>query len=739
MKKNEYNKWYLVLAVFAIIFTFFGGSLAYWQWTTNTSERTSIALTVTEDFRCDADGGGDITSGEKYLVPTDCTNTDYAIQRTIIVAPKVFTNGLNIDFQLQLKINSIDSGLRNSKNFKYALTTNPNSCTSGVVESGTFYGLTANKTVDIFKNIYTSTLTEQYYLYIWLDKAETNSNTMNQNFSLSLTGSCSNDPEVEPEKPELDPGMIPVTISNTGVVTTISEDSDDWYDYSNKEWANVVLVDSDSRSTYLNTTGTTVNQDDILAYYVWIPRYKYRIRDNMTCSELEHSTVYGNPECYTYSMLDSNSDGSTDDEKELFIEYWHNIENGYLQDKFGLNYTMEEATEDVETMLTTGSVYIEQEDYSYSFIEILSWYNDDNDPDITYTSTFKDNNLVTSSRPVDISFEPKIAQINNGNAIETYYTHPAFIWDGETIGGLWVGKFESSADSSSICYTSESAENCNNTNQEPRILPDVLSLRNQNLSNQFQTSLKFAGGMLIDGNVSFSGNDTYGLTIKSDSHMMKNSEWGAAVYLSHSKYGINYEIRLNNSIEYRTGCGALTEDADATYECEISYGDVSDGNYSQSTTGNITGMFDMSGGAWESVMGVLSDLSGNPRSGYSSSWNSGFNGIVYNNGEDSLKTDGFPFPNNKYYNLYLQEQFGGDYETNMLLCTLDTCGGHALYETAGWYGDEKFFLDPEGPWFIRGGDWGNHSYARAFGSGLYDGFENDGYSWRSVLVVGDGA
>jgi len=731
MKENEYGKWYLVLAVFAIIFTFFGGSLAYWQWTTNTAERTSIALTVTEDFRCDADGGGDITSGEKYLVPTDCTNEDYAIQRTIIVAPKVFTNGLNIDFQLQLKINSIDSGLRNSKNFKYALTTNPNSCTSGVVESGTFYGLSANKTVDIFKNIYTSTLTEQYYLYIWLDKAETNSNTMNQNFSLSLTGSCSNDPEVEPEKPELDPGMIPVTISNTGVVTTISEDSDDWYDYSNKEWANVVLVNenatngvtgSKSREYYKNNPGTTVVENDILAYYVWIPRYKYRIRDNITCSELEHSTVYSNPECYLPFVI-------SDNDKDLLINWLHSEAMGYD------DYTIEEATEDVETILSVGEVYIEEDNWNYYFMEMLRWYNDENDPDITYISTFKESNIVTGQRPIDISFEPKIAQVNNGDAVDTYYTHPAFIWDGETIGGIWEGKFESSANSLSSCYTSESLANCNNVNQEPRILPNVKSLRYQYVGNQFQTSLKFSGGILdtSSGIVTFSDDNSYGLSSMIDSHMAKNSEWGAATYLSHSKYGINYEIRLNNNSEYTTGCGALEENAVSTSECQISYGGVSDGNYPQSTTGNITGIFDMSGGAGEYVMGVLSDADGNPRGGYS-----GFSGMQYNpNRETDISYSGIAFPESKYYDLYLQSQFSGDNYTNLSFCTLETCGGHGLYETARWYIDDLYFVNLGYPWFIRGGYYSDYIYAGVFNSNTYlGGHDNDSDSWRSVLVVG---
>ena len=32
-----------------------------------------------------------------------------------------------------------------------------------------------------------------------------------------------------------------------------------------------------------------------------------------------------------------------------------------------------------------------------------------------------------------------------------------------------------------------------------------------------------------------------------DSHMMKNTEWGAVAYLSLSNYGINGEVRINNS------------------------------------------------------------------------------------------------------------------------------------------------------------------------------------------------
>ena len=150
---------------------------------------------------------------------------------------------------------------------------------------------------------------------------------------------------------------------------------------------------------------------------------------------------------------------------------------------------------------------------------------------------------------------------------------------GETVAGIWVGKFETSSNIDSICYTSNSDANCISSNVSPRIVPNVQSLRYQNVSNQFTTSQKFSAS----GNI-------YGLSHTStNAHMMKNSEWGAVAYLSHSKYGINSEIRINNNSKYFTGCGSAdTNDQPApTLSCEINYNSSS---IPQSTTGNITGV-----------------------------------------------------------------------------------------------------------------------------------------------------
>ena len=174
------------------------------------------------------------------------------------------------------------------------------------------------------------------------------------------------------------------------------------------------------------------------------------------------------------------------------------------------------------------------------------------------------------------------------------------------------------------------------------------------------------------------------------------------------------------------GCGASEENGEETSECQISYGSgvIS---YPQSTTGNITGIFDMVGGAVEHVMGVYSDSDGNPMAGIS-----GFNGL---RGDDTtMYLDGISFPHSKYYNLYLRSQFNAVYsELRLALCTVETCGGHALNETAGWYGDKAGFVYYEYMWLGRGGSYKDGSGAGVFYSGLY-GYSHVILSWRSVFI-----
>ena len=71
-----------------------------------------------------------------------------------------------------------------------------------------------------------------------------------------------------------------------------------------------------------------------------------------------------------------------------------------------------------------------------------------------------------------------------------------------------------------------------------------------------------------------------------------------------------------------------------------------------STTGNYSGIYDMSGGSWEYVMGVMLDSTNTLScSGRNAEQNSGFHGpYCYASG---TKTDGVSFPNDtKYYDIY---------------------------------------------------------------------------------------
>ena len=457
-------------------------------------------------------------------------------------------------------------------------------------------------------------MTDTYYLWIWLDAAETDSATMNQSFHLVLNGNCT-DSKVEPTAPVLDDGLVPIVFdtSNGTVIKTISNTDASWYDYSRQEWANAVLVKTSgtqTRAYYKANPGVVVNESDILAYYVWIPRYSYMIWETGTSAKGKEQTI-------------------------------------------------------------------------------------------------------------DIQFEGTDT-ISTGTTVGSYITHPAFWWDsdcdgvrdpGEELSGIWVGKFETTG-----------------TASNPTILPNVASLRNQNVSTQFATAQLLGG-------------TTYGISSSSDSHMMKNSEWGAAAYLSHSKYGVNREVYINNSYSGYTGrsggnVGGSTP-INETYTDQTSttneniYGYYTwDGyllNYSTntksstrdlsklaSTTGNITGIYDMSGGVHEYVMGYYS--------GASTTWGATSSGDYA--GFSSA-------PDSKYYDNYTTT-------SALTACNSGVCYGYGLSETNRWYGDNTGFVSATHPWLIRGGGYSNGSYSGVFSVANNIGFGNSAYGFRSSLVV-DGA
>lgn len=76
--------------------------------------------------------------------------------------------------------------------------------------------------------------------------------------------------------PEISEGMIPVKWDGSQWVKANLKEK--WYDYDAKEWANVVLVTQEKRDIYEQAEyGTVIIESDVLAYLVWIPRYRYKL------------------------------------------------------------------------------------------------------------------------------------------------------------------------------------------------------------------------------------------------------------------------------------------------------------------------------------------------------------------------------------------------------------------------------------------------------------------------------
>ena len=292
---------------------------------------------------------------------------------------------------------------------------------------------------------------------------------------------------------------------------------------------------------------------------------------------------------------------------------------------------------------------------------------------------------ITSQYNIDINFIHISTTYTDANS-SGYRVHPAFTFDSQELSGIWVGKFETSHTTLSSSTIDNNLgcvdNNCANADGL-RILPNVSSLRYNNISNSFYAIQSMDNRLKISG----------------DLHQMKNGEWGAVAYLAQSKYGINKEIEINDSSTYLTGDGDYIT------------------NVNQSTTGNITGIYDMSGGAWERVMAY-----------YESAYNTTPDLKLPWGSTSTTNYAGFTsqIPS-KYYDSYTST-------TSAEACSGKVCYGHSLSETAGWYGDFASFVSSSGPWVARGGRVADGARAGVFASHSYSGDPFIYHAFRAVLV-----
>ena len=408
-----------------------------------------------------------------------------------------------------------------------------------------------------------------YEIRAWLKEGAPNEEIgKHYHGKLTTNGNAVYTKDTIPNAPVLAEGMIPIAYDGTNWVKADTNNTDNnWYNYKNKMWANAVMVTSATRDTYMNANnGTVIPEDDILAYYVWIPRYRYKL--------------------------------------------------------FNVDFTSGTSPQVIDVEFVYGT----------------SRQNDETTCQVSDTGEETCQNKA------------------NGN----WYTHPAFTMINASgnkteLKGIWVGKFEVSGSSTA-----------------PRVKPGVSSLTSITVANMYSAGKLFRSTDYITSN---------GIN-QSDSHMMKNIEWGAVAYLKQSNYGLGITgITINDNSSFYTGGGSGT-----SYKT----------NTEQSTSGNITGVYDMSGGAFEYVMGNYNKTAG----------------------DSGLTVSGIPAEHIDIYS-------GTSVSASHL--------GDALGETAGWYINYADFVLSRHPWFSRGGNCLSGGDAGVFGFIYSTGEGYNSYGFRVVL------
>lgn len=384
--------------------------------------------------------------------------------------------------------------------------------------------------------------------------------------------------------PELSDGMIPIRWNGSAWVK--ADIYDKWYDYDKQEWANVVLVTESTRNDYKNASPETeILETDVLAYLVWIPRYRYKL--------------------------------------------------------------------------------------------------------------FNVNSKSISPREIEIEFEDNKTLKLIGSSDDEWLTHPAFTFGTDELNGIWVGKFETTGNTTT-----------------PTVKPGNIAIHHINAYNQFITARKF------------NNEAVYGLTNQFDAHMMKNTEWGAVAYLSHSKYGKygnsmytgeNKEIYASKSSSSITGLSNGTLGTEVINE-QCLYSDTIDrGNgmgacgAGASTTGNIYGIYDMAGGALERVMGLI----------YNSD-----NLTLVVEGSGFMQEDIDDIAMTKYVDKYLYGTSSIEFNRRKL--------GDATGETRLWYNDSTEMVTYSESWFHRGGIYNQGDNIGIFYFGAYNG-GNSSHAFRLVI------
>ena len=478
--------------------------------------------------------------------------------------------------------------------------------------------------------------------------------------------------------PVLTAGMIPVyydgTVWRKADATNSSEPK--WYNYGAKQWANIVTVKSGVRSSYESAgVGTEIKEDDVIGYFVWIPRYAYKVGSNI----MDIVFLKGTTNEFSGGIVGTGNDYIT------HPVFTNNPDNGGWDEELA-------------------GIWVAKFEASSSATELV-----DDTP-----SRYKTVKAKGGNKEIEIIGSGKVS-----NTIKTFGS-----------------KGEAS--------------------EYVTIKPNIISWRKLNMSQIVDKSTQLA--------------TIHGINV--DSHLIKNTEWGAVAYLAQSKYG-NTNIWNNSYSEgeiYATDgntyglypyWGVVTgmtgsskgdvgpyyaEKIKKTYNDDgsitITYKNINNNGtegsettktyYSYdsangvngSTTGNIYGIYDMAGGSEEYVAAYL-DNEGKNSNRYKAVLVGKYaNRYVSSNIDDktSVKESNGAMANANYVNNNSKK---GDaiFETSTNGNGTSSLGGNLSKFPFGGY-----------PFFVRGGKFYIGVASGVFAFECYHGDGNNDLGFRVVLV-----
>jgi len=489
-------------------------------------------------------------------------------------------------------------------------------------------------------------------------------------------------------KPKLLDGMAPIKFTTNLVTETTSENDANWYSYTDKQWANAQTEDG--------------------SMWVWIPRFAYKIVNDGTNAPVDVVFLVGSTDNY----YDTDGNLQTAKRAKSATEIVDTTTGYTVHPAFTNETSIQYANGGWDEELT--GIWVAKFEAAYAEGDVTGGRN------------------MAASRPSSVNYT------------QTQVYVPAL--EGGTAKWTTARNYKDGEYSVLNGTTYEWKNGVQTAIKYPTFQGSSYAMNYISISDAYNVS------RVLTENKNETNKNIYGLNASNaDSHLMKNSEWGAVAYLCKSKYGIgNNDIYVNSvSLENSTpSVYAVTGACEKNFEggmVSTSIGDLLSGaadaylwnqteGQNASTTANIYGVYDMSGGTWERTAGYVANGHANLKT-YGAS-------VAYNG--NALKT-----VSTKYTTVYLHDSS----IDNSSATNIDTTSsanyskntkiyGDAVRETStagvgstSWNTDYSSFWGLDNPFSERGGHCGDTSTAGVTAFTRPRGIPSCGNGFRTVLVA----